>query len=71
VSTKLPIVRAGDVREMSQEERQQKIIELKTELSKIRTLIKAGGSIENPGRVKALKKAIAKIETVENEEMSK
>ena len=71
MSTKLPIVRAGDVREMSQEERQQKIIELKTELSKIRTLIKAGGSIENPGRVKALKKAIAKIETVENEEMSK
>jgi large subunit ribosomal protein L29 len=53
---------------MSSEERQKKLIELKTELSKIRTLIKAGGSVENPGRVKALKKAIAKIETVINEE---
>ncbi len=66
----MPIVRVSEVREMSQEERQEKIMELKTELSKMRTLIKAGGSIENPGRVKALKKAIAKIETIENEEKS-
>ena len=64
----MPIVRVNEVREMSSEERQKKLIELKTELSKIRTLIKAGGSVENPGRVKALKKAIAKIETVINEE---
>ena len=64
----MPIVRVNEVREMSSEERQKKLIELKTELSKIRTLIKAGGSVENPGRVKALKKAIAKIETIINEE---
>ena len=48
-----------------------KLEEIKTELSKIRTLIKAGGSIENPGKSKALKKAVARIETIIHEEASK
>jgi len=67
----LPIIRLDEIREMAPEQRTQRLDELKTELSKIRTLIKAGGSVENPGRVKALKKAIARIETVINEEASK
>jgi ribosomal protein L29 len=56
---------------MNPEQRQQKLEELKTELSKIKTLINAGGSVENPGRAKALRKTIARIETVINEEASK
>jgi len=67
----LPIVRLEDIREMNPEQRQQKLEELKTELSKIKTLINAGGSVENPGRAKALRKTIARIETVTNEEASK
>lgn len=67
----MPIIRLDEIREMAPEQRTQRLDELKTELSKIRTLIKAGGSVENPGRVKALKKAIARIETVINEEASK
>jgi len=67
----LPVIRVDEIREMNPEQRQQRLEELKVELSKIRTLIKAGGSVENPGRVKTLKKAIAKIETVINEEASK
>ncbi len=66
-----PIVRLDDIREMTPEQRTQRLDELKTELSKIRTLIKAGGSVENPGRAKTLKKAIARIETIINEEASK
>ena len=31
-------------------------------------MIKVGGSIENPSRVREIKKAIARILTVENEE---
>jgi len=31
-------------------------------------MIKAGGSIENPSRVRELRKAVARILTVENEE---
>ncbi|MDP2900452.1 MAG: 50S ribosomal protein L29 [Candidatus Bathyarchaeota archaeon] len=67
----MPIVRLEDIREMNPEQRQQKLEELKTELSKIKTLINAGGSVENPGRAKALRKTIARIETVTNEEASK
>jgi large subunit ribosomal protein L29 len=67
----LPVIRLDDIREMTSEQRKQKLEELKTELSKIKTLIKAGGSVENPGRVKALKKAVARIETISHEEASK
>jgi len=64
----LPFLKVQEIREMSQTERTRKIGELRTELSKLRTMIKAGGSIENPGRVKALRKAIARIMTVMREE---
>ena len=67
----MPIIRLDEIREMTSEQKMQKLNELNTELSKIRTLIKAGGSIENPGRSKVLKKAIARIETVIHEEASK
>ena len=67
----MPVIRLDEIREMTPEQRKQKLEEIKTELSKIKTLIKAGGSIENPGRVKVLKKAVARIETVINEEASK
>ena len=64
----MPILRMDDIRDMDTEERQERLQEFRTELIKIRTMIKAGGSVENPGRVKALKKTIARILTVMNEE---
>jgi large subunit ribosomal protein L29 len=57
-----------EIREMDKEEREEKLQELRTELTKIKTMIKAGGAIENPGRSKVLKKTIARILTVINEE---
>jgi len=67
----LPIVRMKEIREMTSEQRQQKLEEIRTELSKMRTLINAGGSVENPGRVRALRKSIAQLRTVMNEESVK
>jgi len=63
----MPILRMEEIRDMDDEERQERVQELRTELIKIRTMIKAGGSVDNPGRVKALKKTIARILTVMNE----
>jgi len=57
-----------DIRDMDTEGRQERLQELRTELIKIKTMIRAGGSVENPGRVKALRKTIARILTVMNEE---
>jgi large subunit ribosomal protein L29 len=56
------------IREMSPEERDKRLDEMKTELSKLRTMISAGGSVENPGRVKELRKTIARLKTVMREE---
>ena len=64
----MPIIRVKEIREMSPEERKKKLDELRTELMRIKTMIKAGGSMENTARVRELRKAIARILTIENEE---
>ncbi len=64
----MPILYMDEIRDMDDEERQERLQELRTELIKIKTMINAGGSVENPGRAKALRKTIAKILTVMNEE---
>ncbi len=46
---------------------QAKLIDLRAELARIRTMINAGGAVENPTRVRELRKTIAQILTVENE----
>lgn len=63
----MPAVRLKDIREMSSEQRRKRAVELQTELVRLRTMVKAGGSIENTGRVRELRKAIARILTVEKE----
>ena len=64
----MPVMRMDEIREMSDEERLDQLQELRTELTKLQTMIKAGGAIENPGRTHVLKKTIARILTVINEE---
>jgi len=63
----LPILRVKEVRDMSPEDREKRLHELQTELVRLKTMIKAGGAIENPARVRELRKAIARILTVESE----
>lgn len=64
----MPILRIKEIREMSPEERNKKILELRTELLRLKTMIKAGGTIENPARIRELRKTIARILTIENEQ---
>lgn len=63
----MPIMRIKEIQDMPSEDRTKKIGELRTELLRLNTMIRAGGTIENPARVKALRKAIAKILTIEHE----
>jgi len=53
---------------MSSEDRRKKLTELRTELMRLKTMIKAGGSVENPARIRELRKAIARILTIEHEQ---
>lgn len=64
----MPILRVKEMRDMSSEDRSKRLNELRTELLRLKTMIKAGGTIENPARVKELRKAIAKMLTIEHEQ---
>jgi large subunit ribosomal protein L29 len=64
----MPILRIKDVRDMSSDERKEKVAELRTELARLRTMVEAGGSVDNPSRIRELRKTIARILTIETEE---
>ena len=64
----MPILRVKEIRGMSAEERDKKVSELRAELARLRTMVRAGGAVENPARIRELRKTIAKILTVENED---
>ncbi len=63
----MPILRVKEIRDMSSEDRTKRLGELQTELVRLRTMIKAGGAVENPARVRELRKTIARILTIEAE----
>ena len=64
----MPLLRVREIREMSPEERRAKLSELRAELAKLRSMVEAGGSIENPSRIREIRRAIARILTIEREE---
>ncbi len=64
----MPILRLKNIRDMSSEERRKKVDELRTELSSLRTMIEAGGTIDNPTRIREIRKTIARLLTIEAEE---
>ncbi|MGB9740351.1 MAG: 50S ribosomal protein L29 [Candidatus Bathyarchaeia archaeon] len=67
----MPTMRIKEIREMSSDDRMKKLRELKTELVRLKTMIKAGGTVENPAMIRELRKTIARILTIEKEERSK
>ena len=64
----MPILRLKDISDMSSEERTKKLSELRAELARLRTMVRAGGAVENPARIRELRKTIAQILTIENED---
>ena len=64
----MPIVRLRDIQGMSTEERAKKVAEFRAELARLKTMVRAGGAVENPARIRELRKAIAKLITIKNED---
>jgi large subunit ribosomal protein L29 len=56
---------------MSVKDSFEKIAELKAELVRLKTMVKAGGAVENPTQIREIKKTIARILTIRNEKMRK
>jgi large subunit ribosomal protein L29 len=64
----MPLLRLKEMREMSLDERHKKLDEFRTELTRMKTMIGAGGNVENPARIGELHKTIAQILTIDNEQ---
>ncbi|NHJ00718.1 MAG: 50S ribosomal protein L29 [Candidatus Heimdallarchaeota archaeon] len=63
----MAILRKSQIRKMSIKERDEKIMELKTELLTLRGKARTGG-LESSGRVRELRRTIARILTINQEE---
>ncbi len=67
----MAILRPEDVRNLSEDELKEKLRDLKTEIMEEKGQIETGGFADNPGRIKEMKRTIARIKTVLNERSSK
>jgi ribosomal protein L29 len=64
----MDIITAAKVREMDERERERNLITLREELMMLYSQQTGGGISDNPAKAKLLKKQIARILTVKNEE---
>ncbi len=64
----MTVIHPAEVRDMTSAEREDELENLRTELLNERAVQAAGGQPENPGRIKELRRAIARIETIRREE---
>lgn len=64
----MSILRSSEIREMSEDERNQRLKELRDELMHERGTSAMGGAPSNPGAIRALRTEIARILTIQNEE---
>ncbi|TFG33807.1 50S ribosomal protein L29 [Candidatus Thorarchaeota archaeon] len=59
---------AKDIRKLTPTERQRKLSELYNEISSIRIESATGGGTENPYKIRIVRRAIARILTIQREE---
>ena len=64
----MPILRVKEIRDMPSEERTKRLNVLRTELLRLKTMTEAGGTVENPARIRELRKTIARIMTIDHEQ---
>jgi len=64
----LPILRVDEIRKMSPEERMKKLSELRAELARLRALAASGAPLDNPMKIREIRRTIARILTIQREE---
>ena len=64
----MAILTTREIRKMSVEERKEKMRDLQIQLIKFRSKVNTGGEIESPGKIRELRRAIARIKTIDHEE---
>ncbi len=61
-------MKMDEIKKMSREEKLKKLRELELELLRLRSLVRSGGSLENPMAIRNVRKDIARIKTALREE---
>ena len=64
----MAILRPDEIREMTSEEREEQLVKLKDELIRERAIASAGGAPDNPGRIREIRRTIARIKTIQREQ---
>jgi large subunit ribosomal protein L29 len=67
----MAILKSKKIREMGDEERNEKLRELKLELFKERASSEVGASVKSPGRIKEIRRTIARIITIKHQKTLK
>ncbi len=63
----MAIFKIEEIRNMSEEEITEELQKLESELIRERGIVTAGGAPEKPGRIKDVRRTIARIKTVQRE----
>ncbi|MFC7154196.1 50S ribosomal protein L29 [Halomarina halobia] len=64
----MAILYTDEIRDMTPAERRVELEELETELLNARAVEAAGGAPDDPGRIRELRRTIARIKTIQREE---
>jgi len=60
-------MRVKEINALSAEDGAKKLADLRVELARFRTMVNAGGAVENPTKIRELRRTIAQILTIQNE----
>lgn len=63
----MAIIKVKEARKLDNKELDKRIEELKKELMKLKSQISGGSQAENPGRIRAIKRTIARVLTIKKE----
>lgn len=63
----MAIFRIDEIRNMNEEEIAEELRKLQSELVRERGIVTAGGAPEKPGRIRDIRRTIARIKTVQRE----
>ncbi len=63
----MAIIRLSELRKLSPEDSQKKLSELQIELAKERANIHIGAPVSSPGRIREIRKTIARMRTISAE----
>ena len=63
----MAILRSDEIRKMNPDERQEELDKILMELIRERAIASAGGAPESPGKIKEIRRTIARIKTIQTE----